>query len=85
MRQQNSEPTNDSGVASIWAMGAMNWEAVGAVSAALSVVVVLVSILYLASQVRQSNLQAQGAAHSDWFTGWNDIIRGGSPMIGPSQ
>ena len=47
----------------------VNWEAVGAIA-------VVISLVYLASQIKQANLQAQGAAHSDWFVGWNDSIKG---------
>jgi len=54
----------------------VNWDAVGAIAEGLGAVVVVVSVLYLAAQVRQANLQAQGTAHSDWLTTWNETIKG---------
>ena len=54
----------------------MNWEAVGAIGEVLGALVVTVSLIYLALQVRQANLQAQGSAHADWFINWNDLLKG---------
>jgi len=54
----------------------VNWEAVGAIAEGLGAIVVVVSVVYLALQVRQGNLQAQGAAHANWLTTWNDTIKG---------
>jgi hypothetical protein len=54
----------------------MNWSAVGAIAEGLGAIAVVVSLVYLASQVRQSNAQAQGAAHADWLTTWNETIKG---------
>jgi hypothetical protein len=54
----------------------MNWDAVGALAEVAAAVVVVISIVYLASQVRQTNLQAQAAAHADWLIGWNATIKG---------
>ena len=54
----------------------MDWGAVAAVAEILGAVAVVVSLVYLASQVRQANVQAQGAAHAGWLTTWNDTIKG---------
>jgi len=54
----------------------VNWDAVGAISEALGAVAVVVSLVYLAQQVKRANAQAEGSAHADWFTGWNDAIKG---------
>jgi hypothetical protein len=54
----------------------MNWDAVGAIAEILGAIVVMVSIVYLASQVKQTNLQAQGSAHADWLIGWNACLKG---------
>lgn len=54
----------------------MNWEAVSAIAAVVGALVVMVSVVYLATQVRQANLQAQGSAHADWLIAWNDTIKG---------
>ncbi len=54
----------------------VNWNAVGAVAEGLGAIVVVVSVIYLALQVKQANLQAQGTAHADWLTTWNDTIKG---------
>lgn len=61
----------------------MNWEAIGAVGEVLGALVVMVSIVYLAlqvkhanQQVQQANLQAQTMAHAEWFYSWNETIKG---------
>ena len=54
----------------------MNWEAVGAISDVIAAAAVVITLVYLASQIRQSNVQAQGDAHSNWLTTWNDTIKG---------
>ena len=54
----------------------MNWDAVAAIAEGLGAVAVVVSLIYLALQIRHSNVQAQGAAHADWLTTWNDTIKG---------
>lgn len=46
----------------------MNWEAIGAISEAIGVIGVIVSLIYLANQVKQSNHAAQ-AATVDQITG----------------
>ncbi len=54
----------------------MNWEAIGAISELVASAAVVITLVYLASQIRQSNVQAQGDAHSSWITAWNDTIKG---------
>ena len=54
----------------------MNWEAIGAISELVATVTVVITLVYLASQIRQSNIQAQGDAHANWLTTWNDTIKG---------
>jgi hypothetical protein len=54
----------------------MSWDAVSAVGEAVSAIAVVVSLLYLAVQVRQTNQQAQASAESDWMTGWNLQVTG---------
>ena len=54
----------------------MNWEAIGAVSEVIASAAVVITLVYLASQIRQSNVQAQGDAHASWLTAWNDTIKG---------
>jgi len=54
----------------------MNWDAVSAIAEVLGLAIVFASLVYLASQVKQANLQAQGAAHASWMTSWNEAIKG---------
>lgn len=54
----------------------MNWDAVGALAELLAAIVVVISLVYLALQVRQMNLQAEATAHADWLIGWNATIKG---------
>jgi len=54
----------------------MNWDALGAVADAVSAIAVVVSLSYLAVQVRQANRQAQVSAQTDWAVGWNDQVKG---------
>lgn len=45
----------------------MNWEAISAVSDLLASIAVVVSLIYLAIQVRQSNVLAQGQTRRDYL------------------
>lgn len=54
----------------------MNWDAISAVAEAIGTIAVIVTLIYLASQIRQSNRQGQGDAHSAWLTTWNETIKG---------
>ena len=51
----------------------MNWEAIGSTAEAVSVVLVLVSILYLAVQVRQNTNTVKGASHHAVTDSFNAI------------
>ena len=54
----------------------MNWDAISAIAEVLGAIAVVVSLIYVASQIKQSNAQAQGEAHSNWLTTWNETIKG---------
>ena len=54
----------------------MSWEAIRAISEVVGTVAVIITLIYLASQIRQSNLQGQGEAYSSWLTTWNETIKG---------
>jgi hypothetical protein len=54
----------------------MNWDAISAIAEVLGATAVVVSLIYVASQIKQANVQAQGEAHSNWLTAWNDTIKG---------
>ena len=54
----------------------MNWDIAAAVAEIVGAIAVVVTLVYLASQIRQVNVQAQGAAHANWLTTWNDTIKG---------
>ena len=52
----------------------MNWEAVGAISEAIGVIGVIVSLIYLALQVRQSNHATQAATADQITTRFIDFM-----------
>lgn len=54
----------------------MNWEAVGVIAEVVGAGAVVMTLVYLAVQIRQSNFQAQGEAYSSWLITWNDTIKG---------
>lgn len=54
----------------------MNWEAIGAVGEITGGFVVILSLLYLAAQLRQSNRHAETASQAAWMDGWNNAIKG---------
>ena len=45
----------------------MNWEAVGAIAEALGATGVIASLIYVATQVRQSNVVARNQARQTWM------------------
>ncbi len=51
----------------------MNWEAIGAIGEFMGGVVVVVSVVYLAAQIRQSNRHAEASAELSWIQGLNEI------------
>lgn len=54
----------------------MEWEAIGAIGEIVGGVVVVVSLLYLSAQLRQSNRHAEAASQAAWINGWNGTIKG---------
>lgn len=54
----------------------MNWDVITAIAEVLGVGAVVVSLIYLASQLKQSSIQARGEAHSNYLTTWNETIKG---------
>ena len=51
----------------------MNWEALGAIGELLGGLVVIVSVVYLARQIRQSNRHAEASTELSWMHGLNEI------------
>jgi hypothetical protein len=51
----------------------MNWEAIGAMGDFMGAIVVIVSVVYLAAQIRQSNRHAEGSTELSWVHGLNEI------------
>jgi len=52
----------------------MNWDAIGAVGEILSAVGVIVSLLYLASQIRNQNSESRARAFSEVSLQWNYLL-----------
>jgi hypothetical protein len=55
---------------------AMNWESIGAIAEVVGVVAILVSIVYLATQVRQSNEIATAEAEREILQSWMHGLEG---------
>jgi hypothetical protein len=51
----------------------MNWDAFGAIGDFLGGIVVIISVGYLAVQVRQSNRHAEASTELSWIQGLNEI------------
>ena len=51
----------------------MNWEAIGAIGEILGALAVLVTLLYLAIQVRQNTAAVTTATYESVITGFNDV------------
>ena len=51
----------------------MNWDAIGAIGEFVGGVVVIVTIVYLALQLRHSNQQAQASAELQWTRDLNEL------------
>lgn len=51
----------------------MNWEAIGSVGEVLGSFVVILSVVYLAAQIRQSNRHAEASTELAWIEGLNAI------------
>src|SRR5437667_12698948 len=54
---------------------AMNWEMISAVGQMLGAVGVIISIVYLAAQIRNQNKESQRAAMNVLTTHWSDLNR----------
>lgn len=50
----------------------MNWEALGAIGETIGAVGVIVSLMYLALQIRSQNTESRSAAITEWTNQWND-------------
>jgi hypothetical protein len=53
----------------------MNWEMISAVGQMLGALGVIISIVYLAAQIRNQNKESQGAAMNVLTTHWSDLNR----------
>ena len=51
----------------------MSWEAIGAIGDLIGGLVVIVSVAYLAVQIRQSNRHAEASTELSWIQGLNEI------------
>ena len=54
----------------------MNWEAVGAVADVIGVVLVVVSLVYLATQIRQANQMALAESERELLENWANAVAG---------
>jgi hypothetical protein len=54
----------------------MNWESIGAIAEVIGVVAILVSIVYLATQIRQSNEIARAEAEREVLQSWMHGLEG---------
>jgi hypothetical protein len=52
----------------------VNWEAVGAVGETLGALGVIVSLVYLASQIRMQNRESRVSAATEWTNQWNQFL-----------
>lgn len=53
----------------------MNWEMISAVGQMLGAVGVIISIIYLAAQIRNQNKESRHAATNVLTTHWSDVYR----------
>jgi hypothetical protein len=54
----------------------MDWEIIGATGEWAGAIAVVVTLIYLARQIRQSNRLGSADAEREWFTAWHEIVRG---------
>lgn len=52
----------------------MSWDAIAAVAEITSALAVLVTLVFLARQIQQSNRIAQGEAERVWFLSWQEVV-----------
>lgn len=50
----------------------MNWDAIGAVGEIIGALGVILSLVYLASQIRSQNTESRLAAVTEWTNQWNE-------------
>ncbi len=62
----------------------MNWEMISAVGQMLGAVGVIISIIYLAAQIRNQNKESRRAAMNVLTTHWSDLNRGLARIWGVS-
>ena len=53
----------------------MNWEMIGSIGDFIGGIVVVVSIVYLAAQFRQSNKHAEATSQIAWINSWNRALQ----------
>ncbi|HEY3660195.1 MAG TPA: hypothetical protein VGK91_03090 [Candidatus Udaeobacter sp.] len=53
----------------------MNWEMISAIGQMLGAIGVIISIIYLAAQIRNQNKESQRAAMNIFTTHWSDVNR----------
>ena len=58
----------------------MNWEAVGAIAEAIGVIAILVSLVYVAAQIRQSTLQISRSVEATQLAAFESNIESGNRM-----
>jgi hypothetical protein len=52
----------------------MNWEALGAVGEIVGALGVIISLIYLASQIRTQNRESRLAAATEWTSQWSNFV-----------
>jgi hypothetical protein len=53
----------------------VNWEAIGAAGEILGAIAVLVTLVFLANQIRQNNSIGKAEAEREWFATWHGLVR----------
>ena len=53
----------------------MNWEAVGAVGEVLGAIAVVLTLIYLAAQIRQNTSSTRASTYSDTTDGWHTYMQ----------
>ena len=54
----------------------MDWNIISVFTQVVTTIAIVVSLVYLAMQVRQSKEQTRSSAQSAWLTSWNETITG---------
>ena len=53
----------------------MDWGAISALAEVSGVIIVVVTLIFLAIQIRQSNRLGKAEAERDWFGKWHDLVQ----------